>query len=570
MRDFYETTVGECIRARAAAFPDRVAVEMIGEGRETYSECFRASLAMACGLVAAGIRQDEAVVVMAPNCLTAIHAWLGANLAGVTEVTINTAYRARLLEHAVNISGARLVIAESSFLPVFRECEAGLSGVHQIFYFDAPGSVAEAPPAFERIRISRLGDLLATAPEADLPVARMSDVASVIYTSGTTGPAKGIMMPHAQVCALAKQSINGLRLGEDDVFYCFHPLFHMAGKFMAVFAMLMAGGRIVLDRTFNSELWVDRVRSYGATVGLAHGPMIEMIYAQPERPEDREHKVSRLLAAPLPKAIAERFEARFNLRGIEVWGMTEINIGTWRPYDEPLRPGSCGRASDEWVELRIVDPVTGVEQSSGQAGELVIRPRKPFAFMRGYIGMPEKTVEAWQNLWFHTGDIGYRDDDGYYYFVDRLGDRIRRRAENIPGYDIEAAAAAHPAVAEVAAVGVASEFESDDDIKLCLVPAAGINIDPLDILRHLAGTLPHYMVPRYIEVMPALPRTPTNKVKKAELRTNGITPQTWDRKAAGIALKDFVSSLRSPAESGGAATGVHARAASSNKQNKKD
>lgn len=548
MSDFYETTVGECIRARAAAFPDRVAVEMIGEGRETYSECFRASLALARGLVAAGIRQGDTVVIMAPNCLTAIHAWLGANLAGATEVTINTAYRARLLEHAVNISGARLVIAESSFLPVLRECESGLTALDHILCFDTPDSTAsEAPPAFERIRLSRLNDVLATAPEVDLPAARMSDVASVIYTSGTTGPAKGIMMPHAQVCALAKQSIDGLRLGENDIFYCFHPLFHMAGKFMAVFAMLMAGGRIVLDRTFKGELWVDRVRSCGATVGLAHGPMIEMIYAQPERPEDHQHSVKRLLAAPFPKAIAERFEARFNLRGIEVWGMTEINIGTWRPYDEPLRPGSCGRASDEWVELRIVDSVTDVELPTGVAGELVIRPKKPFAFMRGYIGMPEKTVEAWQNLWFHTGDIGYRDDDGYYYFVDRLGDRIRRRAENISSYDIEAAAAAHPAIAEVAAVGVASEFESDDDIKLCLVPVVGTNVDPLDMLRHLAGALPHYMVPRYIEIMPALPRTPTNKVKKAELRMNGITPQTWDRKAAGIALKDLVSSIRSPA-----------------------
>lgn len=545
MSDLYETTVGECIRARAAAFPDRIAVEMIGEGTETYSECFRASLALARGLLAAGVRQSDAVVIMAPNCLTAIHAWLGANLAGVTEVTINTAYRARLLEHAVNISDARLVIAESSFLQVFRECEANLAGVERILYFDLPGSPASVAPAFERIKLSRLDDVVATAAEVECPTARMSDIASVIYTSGTTGPAKGIMMPHAQVCALAKQSIDGLRLGETDVFYCFHPLFHMAGKFMAVFAMLMAGGRIVLDRTFKPDLWVDRVRDCGATVGLAHGPMVEMIYSQPERPEDSQHGVKRLLTAPFPKAIAERFEARFNLRGIEVWGMTEINIGTWWPYDEPLRPGSCGRVSDEWVELRVVDPVTDAEMPTGQAGELVIRPKKPFVFMSGYIGMPQKTVESWRNLWFHTGDIGYRDEAGYYYFVDRLGDRIRRRAENISSYDIEAAAAAHPAVAEVAAVGVASEFESDDDIKLCVVLKPGVKTDPEDILRHLAGALPHYMVPRYIETMPALPRTPTNKVKKAELRTTGVTPQTWDRKAAGVILKDVVASIRS-------------------------
>lgn len=544
----YEKTVGECIRARAATFPDRIAIDMVGEGRETYAECLAASLQLARGLMAAGVRQNDTVVVMAPNCLTAVHAWLGINLAGATEVTINTAYRAKLLEHAINISGARVMIAAAEFLPVLHESEDALPNLQQIIVFDPAGMpVSPEPPSFGRIRLLSLADVLAHPSDADLPTVRMSDIASVIYTSGTTGPAKGIMMPHAQVCGLAKQSIDGLRLRENDAFYCFHPLFHMAGKFMAVFAMLMAGGCIILDRTFKPELWVDRVREYGATVGLAHGPMVEMIYAQPERPEDRDHGVRRLLAAPFPKAIARQFESRFNLRGIEVWGMTEINIGTWRPYDEPLRLGSCGRISDEWVELRVVDPHTDDELPVGEAGELVIRPKKPFVFMSGYIGMPEKTLEAWRNLWFHTGDIGYLDGDGYCYFVDRLGDRIRRRAENISSYDIEAAAAAHPAVAEAAAVGIASEFEADDEIKICLVTKPGATLAPEDMLRYLAGALPHYMVPRYIEFMPALPRTPTNKVKKAELRMRGASSQTWDRKQAGIALKDVVASVRSAA-----------------------
>ena len=462
-----------------------------------------------------------------------------------TEVTINTAYRARLLEHAVNISGARVVIAAAEFLPVLRDSEDALPKIQQIIVFDPLGSPASPErPSFNRIRLLSLDEVLAHLSDADLPTVRMSDIASVIYTSGTTGPAKGIMMPHAQVCGLAKQSIDGLRLGEDDAFYCFHPLFHMAGKFMVVFAMLMAGGRIILDRTFKAELWVDRVREYGATVGLAHGPMVEMIYAQPARREDSDHGVKRLLSAPFPKAIAESFEARFNLRGIEVWGMTEINIGTWRPYDEPLRLGSCGRVSEEWVELRVVDPQTDEDLPIGEAGELVIRPKKPFVFMSGYIGMPEKTLEAWRNLWFHTGDIGYLDSEGYCYFVDRLGDRIRRRAENISSYDIEAAAGAHPAVAEAAAVGIASEFEADDEIKICLVLKPDAAVTEADMLRYLATTLPHYMVPRYIEFMPALPRTPTNKVKKAELRQRGATPKTGRYRIEG---SHCLGTLRRPA-----------------------
>jgi acyl-CoA synthetase (AMP-forming)/AMP-acid ligase II len=343
MRDTYETTLGECLRARAAAFPDRIAIEMIGEGRETFSECLAASLRFAQSLIAAGIRPGDTVIIMATNCLTAIHAWIGANLAGATEVTINTDYRARLLEHAVNTAGARLVIAEAGFLQVFRESEAQLPQLDHILHFRALGEgTSAAAPAFERIALSSLEDVLAAGPDVELPVVRSSDIASVIYTSGTTGPAKGVMMPHAQVCALARQSIEGLRLGADDVFYCFHPLFHMAGKFMA-------------------------------------------------------------------------------------------------------------------------------------------------------------------------------------------------------------AAATHPAVAESAAVGVPSEFESDDDIKLCLVAKPAMQFGPEEIIRHLAGVLPHYMVPRYVETLPALPRTPTNKVRKAELRADGVSRHTWDRKAAGIVLKDVVASIRSSA-----------------------
>ncbi|WP_340107589.1 AMP-binding protein [Pikeienuella sp. HZG-20] len=540
-------TVGECLRQQAQATPERVAIDMIGEASETFSDCHQRSLAFARAFIAAGLAMGETAVVMAPNCLTAIHAWLGANLAGVVDVTINTAYRGRVLEHAVNTANAKILIAEAGFLPVLRESEANLPALERIVWFRVGSDPAPASvPDFKRIEIVALDAFLAAGAQGDfdLPTVRMSDIASVIYTSGTTGPAKGVMMPHAQVCALARQSVEGLRLGPDDVFYCFHPLFHMAGRFMAVFATMMAGGRVVIDTTFKAALWVDRVRACGATVGLAHGPMIEMIFAEPPRAEDSDHAVTRLLAAPFPKAIAEAFEERFHLRGIEVWGMTEVNIGAWRPIDEPLRLGSCGRVSDKWVELKIVDPDTDIECEVGTPGEIVVRPRHPFVFMSGYLGMPEKTVEAWRNLWFHSGDIGYLDAEGYCYFVDRRGDHIRRRAENIASYDIESAAMAHPAVAECAAVGVPSEFAGDDDIKLCLVPRPGRTAAPEAVLTHLAGCLPHYMVPRYIETLDQLPRTPTNKIRKAELRERGVSPQTWDRKAAGIVLRELIAATR--------------------------
>jgi crotonobetaine/carnitine-CoA ligase len=227
--------------------------------------------------------------------------------------------------------------------------------------------------------------------------------------------------------------------------------------------------------------------------------------------------------------------------------MTEANIPIWSSLDEPLRPGCCGRPIADHYELRIADPETDCEVAPGATGELLVRSKLPWTLMQGYFGMPDATVKAWRNLWFHTGDLVYRDDEGYFHFVDRLGDRIRRRAENVSSYEIEHAAVGFPGLSDSAAVGVPSEFASDDDIKLVVVAKHGAVIVHAELLAHLAQRLPHYMVPRYIEIVAALPRTPTNKVRKAALRESGVGAATWDRKAAGIVLKELV---KPPAGSG--------------------
>ena len=213
-----------------------------------------------------------------------------------------------------------------------------------------------------------------------------------------------------------------------------------------------------------------------------------------------------------------------------------------RPYQEPLRPGSCGRPRDDLLEVRIVDPQTDEVLPAGQVGEITVRPREPWVVMQGYLGMPGQTVAAWRNFRFHSGDFGYLTPDGYLYFAERSGDRIRRRAENVSAYDIESAASAHPWVQDCAAVGVASSFESDDDIKLCVVPVPGpgpgeTGLDEADLIRHLARALPHYMVPRYVEVLPELPRSATNKIQRQVLRASGAGPGVWDRVAAGISVR---------------------------------
>jgi crotonobetaine/carnitine-CoA ligase len=532
--DIARWTIHDSLRHRARTDPGRLFVEVVGQRSLTYGETHERAAGMAGVLRSLGAAPGDAVVIMARNGIAAIDAWLGTVLCGAIEVSINTGYKGRPLIHALNTVKARLVLAESEFLERIAAVEDEVPDLQTVVCLDA----ASGPLAdFSRISLLLLDDLRDRAQPFDRSEARFSDIASIVYTSGTSGPAKGVLMPNAQIYALARQAVDGLRLGQPDVYYCFHPMFHTAGKFIGLFAGLLSGARVVFDRSFDAASWLDRIREYGATATLAHGAMLEMVFAQPSRPEDSDNRLERLLASPFPRRIAERFQARFGVRGIEAWGMTEINNPCWCPLDEPLKLGSCGKADPAWAEVKVVDPETDEEVETGMVGEFVLRPRRPWTMMQGYIGMPEATVHAWRNLWFHTGDSGYVDEDGYYYFVDRASDRIRRRAENISSYDIESAAIELGGIAECAAVGVASDYEMDDDVKLYVVVSEGSEPNAAAIITGLARMLPHFMVPRYIEFIDALPRTPTNKVRKAELRERGTGGDTWDRRAAGLSLR---------------------------------
>lgn len=532
-------TVPQVLREQAATRPDKFALQLVDEAPLTYGELYGQACALAAGLREAGVQRGESVVIFGPNSRELALSWLAINLLGAVEVCINTAYRGTPLVHALNTCQARFIIASAGQLELVHQVSSQLSHLQQAFVFEGE------PLGGLAVRARSFGDLcgMGDASEIQDECARgsvaESEIASIIYTSGTTGPAKAVLMPHAQVCLLAAMTVRGLKLSDEDVFYCFHPMFHMAGKFMAILGTLMAGGHAVLDRAFQPDQWLPRIRAYGATAGLAHGPMVEMIHAQPARADDADNPMRRMVAAPFPTRIAREFEQRFGVRGVEVWGMTEVGVPIWCPVDEPLRLGSCGRNDGELFEVAVVDPVTDKALGPNEVGELVVRPRFPWQLMQGYMGMPDQTVATWRNLWFHSGDSAYHDEEGHFYFVDRMKDRIRRRAENISSYEIESAALAHPAIAEAAAVGVPSEFQGDDDIKLCVVTRPGMSVDAGELLTHMAGLLPHFMLPRYVECLPALPRTPTNKVRKAELRASGVGEGVWDRRAAGIEVRNL-------------------------------
>ncbi len=373
--------------------------------------------------------------------------------------------------------------------------------------------------------------LSAYAPVDRLRPAELADLSAIFYTSGTTGPAKGIMFTYGQGCVSAHNYLQAANANQDDVFFCCMPLFHSNAQVLQVAAPLIIGGRISIWPEFSASQWLDQIRSVGATISNMLGVMTEFVYSQPARDDDPVNPLRILQTIPAPAGIVHEFERRFGVTCIDGYGLTDVGMVALRRHDEPLVPGSSGRPVDDY-EVIIADPDTDVQLPAGTVGEIMVRPRVPFGFMGGYWRRPDVTVKAWRNLWFHTGDAGMLDGDGNLHFRDRMGDSIRVRGENISSAEIESVITGHPLVHQCAAVAVPSDI-GDYDVLVAVVPVdENTIIEPTELLRFCEGRMPYYAIPRYVEVMANLPMTPTQKVRKVELRQRGLQPSTWDRTAA--------------------------------------
>ena len=533
--------LGAILAKQGAALRDRPFVQFQDNPPHTFGDMDARANRVANALAAMGVQCDERVLLMMPNSIAFLDAWFGINRLGAVMVPINTAYKGGFLEHVINnaaVNGrARVMIIGREFAAVLQASEDRLPHLETVVVKDAEGSETDLP-TFSRLRAISF-DTLLEAPAAPVNVSvAYHDIGAIMYTSGTTGPSKGVLMPHAHLYLYGHAKIEAIHLTADDVYYCCMPLFHANALLMQVYSALIVGCRLVLARSFSASRWLDDVRRCGATVTNTLGVMTEFIYRQPARAEDRDHRLRVVVAVPIAPEWGEAFQQRFNTKLLEVYGMTEVNIPTYMPYDEGLRDNSCGKVLDEWFEMAIVDPDTDEELPPDTVGEMVVRPKEPWAFMAGYHAMPEKTVEAWRNFWFHTGDAGTRDAEGYFYFVDRMKDCIRRRGENISSYEIEQVLNDHPAIAESAAVAVKSSVAGgEDEVKACVLLRPGMQLQPEELLDYCQERMPYFAVPRYVEFISDMPKTPTEKLRKHVLREAGVTPATWDREAAGYVVK---------------------------------
>jgi crotonobetaine/carnitine-CoA ligase len=522
-------TLPAFLRAAARNHPGKVALRAMSGEHLTYAELLELAERRAAGLATLGVSQGDRVLLLMDNSIDLVVSWFAANLLGAVQVGTNTACRGASLAHIANNSGAQVAIIDAGYADALASVASELATLRAVV---VRGAAVETP--WKTVSLSDLDSSEGALPEV---VVSYRDPAAILYTSGTTGPAKGVVVPHAHMHTFAAHVVDQLHIDSSDVYYVCLPLFHANAQFMQILPCLMTGAEVVIADAFSASRWLEDLRGCGATVTSLLGVMAQYIFNRPAGADDAHHGVRRMVTIPLPSVIAEDFERRFDTTCIEAYGMTEICLPLYRPAGEPLRPGSCGKALEDWFEVAIVDPDSDEPLPDGEVGEIVVRPRYPFTTFLEYHAMPDRTVEAWRNLWFHTGDAAYRDADGYYYFMDRLNDRIRRKGENVTAYDIEVALSELPEIVESAVIAKPAT-EGEDDIKAYLVVADGAaSPDHVAVLQHCAKRLPYFAVPRYLEFIPELPKTPTGKVLKRTLRAEEPSGAQWDREQAGWTVK---------------------------------
>lgn len=513
--------------------PDRIFLDLNGD-LYSYGEFDKQTTRFAHALEALGVTRGATVVSVLDNNIDAMVSWFAINKLGAISVPLNTALRGEFLRHQIEDAGASVLICEADYLERVMAVEGGLTAAQTVLCRDMPKTAPQS-----RLRILALDD---HRGDDDTPIAfapAPSDISCIIYTSGTTGPSKGSIQSYNYFCNLARQRLKANPATAQDITFTPMPLFHNNALATGVTATVISGGRLVLAPRFSvSNFWPEIERS-GATIVSLVGSMASLLADAPDCEEARRcyGQVHTVRGVPFSDAVKQAWRTRFGSRnvGSNDYGMTEAAVVTWLPGGEYAAPNSSGKRHPDF-DVRIVDDLDR-ELPPNQAGEVIVRPNKPNIMFQGYWRRPQATVEAMRNQWFHTGDIGKFDDDGFFYFVDRKKDYLKRRGENISSFEMEVAIKGHPAILEVAVHAVPSGLGgNDDDVKLTAVLKPGAELSEHNLCLWLIDRVPYYAVPRYIEFRQSLPKNPQDKILKYVLRDEGCTPTTWDIETSGITV----------------------------------
>ena len=527
-------TMTHLVRSRARRHGERVFATFEGGAALTFAGLDRESDRFAAALAAAGIGPGERVMALLGNGPEILVAFFGAMKAGCVIVPVNIELRGAFLAHQVGNAEPALVVAEAGLLRAFDDIEAPARLV--VVGGEAPGG-----PAGLVRRQHSLDFTKRSSPQAKAGLPRKPPRGPAISGPSSThqaprGRPRAALMPHGHMFLMSAASARANGLTADDLYYVSMPLFHINALCAQTIAALAADARVHVVRRFSPNRWLDEVAACGATHTNLLGVMPEFLFNTAPTPRDRDHRLRLTLAVPIgPWGAA--FEQRFGLRILQGFGMTECGLPFWCRLSEPVESGCAGYLAEQWYEACVADPETDMPLAAGEVGELLIRPKMPGCFFAGYYRMPERTVEAWRNFWFHTGDAARFDEQGRLHYVDRLKDCIRRRGENISAFEVEQVLNAHPAIAESAVIGVRVEGAGgEEEVLAVLLPEAGARPDPVELLDWCTPRMPRYAVPRFVDFTGGFEKTASGKLRKGELRKAGLPPGAWDREQAGYAV----------------------------------
>lgn len=508
---------------QAERLGSRKFIEVCGRSA-SFEEMLKISSQLARGLRVLGVGRSDRVAMLLPNCFELVAMWFAISKLGAIEVPNNPGLKGDLLCHNLNNCGADVLVTDADALTELAKVQDSLPNLRTLILVGT--DPAEARAAGIKIdRIARFEECLAPLPDFDLVDVHYSDPMAILYTSGTTGPAKGALMSHHHCYSWAAAMAHNLGYTVSDSYFSALPLFHTDAQMFGVFLPLIYGTQSTLVDGFSASRFWDQVRASGATATNLLGAMAVILMRAPESANDRNNSVRVCQCIPMVPD-KKAFERRFGMQLVTGYGQTETSFVTLDTVDE-TKPGSCGRPHPDW-EVAIVDE-TDKPLPPGTVGEIVSRPNKSWSMFSGYYRAEAKTVQTLRNLWYHSGDAGFMDEDGWLYFKHRLNEAIRRRGENISAYEVETVAEKHPDIVESAAFGVPSEF-TEEDIMVVAMRRAGSTLEPAELLDHFRELAPRHMVPRYIEITDTpLPRTPTEKVARNTLRQRGVSTATFDR-----------------------------------------